>query len=116
MKPAIPLCRLDEIPDGDSARLDFPADSHGHGLCVVRQGDTVKAYLNRCPHTGAAMDWLPGRFLDADGEEIVCSLHGARFQVSDGLCVAGPCLGQHLTRVALDCEEGQLLFRGIEPD
>lgn len=109
----VTLCRLEELPEGGSARLDFPQDAYGHGLCVVRQGDALHAYLNRCPHTGAAMDWQDGQFLDLAGEEIVCSLHGARFRIEDGYCVAGPCQGQSLSPVALSCVEGEVRLEGL---
>lgn len=94
------LGRLDQIPEEGSARLPFAGDSHGHGLCVIRKAQTVVAYLNRCPHTSAPLDWVVGQFLDDMGH-IQCSLHGARFRISDGYCISGPCAGQSLTAVPL---------------
>lgn len=108
----LPLCRLDDLPPSGSQRVAFPGDSHAHGLCVVRQGEVLYAYLNRCPHQDMAMDWLPGRFLDAAGEHIVCSMHGARFRVRDGYCVSGPCEGQCLVSVRLETRAGIV---GVQP-
>ena len=102
------LCNLADIADPGSLRIAFPDDPHGHGLCVVRQNGVVRAYLNRCPHTQAPMDWLPGRFLTADEDLIQCSMHGARFRINDGYCVSGPCMGQSLEPVPVACENGQL--------
>lgn len=101
-----PLCRLDEIPDAGSRRVAFAGDAHGHGLCVLRRGEQVWAYLNRCPHQQMAMDWLPGRFLDESGQHIVCAMHGALFRVQDGLCIGGPCQGQHLSALTLSIRDG----------
>lgn len=107
------LCRLDELPAWGSRRLSFTGDDHAHGLCVVRQGDAIYGYLNRCPHQDTAMDWLPGEFLSRDGEHIICSMHGAHFRVEDGYCVAGPCKGQFLQAVDLAVEDGELILRGL---
>lgn len=92
------LCQLSDLPDPGSARFAFDGDSHGHGLCVVRRGEAVYGYLNRCPHTGGPLDWQPGVFLSLDRQFIQCSTHGARFRVADGFCVSGPCAGASLRR------------------
>lgn len=102
------LCNLADIADPGSLRATFPNDPYGHGLCLVRENNVVRAYLNRCPHTQAPMDWVPGRFLNADEDLIQCSLHGARFRLNDGYCVSGPCVGESLQAVHVVCERGQV--------
>lgn len=57
---------------------------------VLRFEGRVVGYLNRCAHVPAEMDWQPGQFLDADGREIVCSIHGATYDPRDGRCTGGP--------------------------
>jgi nitrite reductase/ring-hydroxylating ferredoxin subunit len=69
---------------------------------VVRSGDHIAAFVNRCPHTGVNLNWLPDQFLDLDAKYIQCSLHGALFRVEDGLCVWGPCVAQSLQRLPLE--------------
>ena len=66
---------------------------------AIRQGDTVFAYVNSCPHVGTPLDMWPGRFLTRDGEYILCATHGALFRIEDGHCVAGPCVGRGLTPI-----------------
>ncbi|MGH8528513.1 MAG: Rieske (2Fe-2S) protein [Nevskiales bacterium] len=102
------LCRLEDLPDPGSARFAFAGDSHGHGLCVLRRGDQVFGYLNRCPHTGGPLDWVPGQFLSADQGLIQCSTHGAQFRIEDGYCVAGPCAGASLTPVPIRVRSGRV--------
>jgi nitrite reductase/ring-hydroxylating ferredoxin subunit len=70
----------------------------------------MRAYVNRCPHAGHALDLLPGRFLTADGGLIVCASHGALFEKATGYCVAGPCAGRSLTPVALEVRSGYVLL------
>ena len=63
---------------------------------IVRREDGVFGFINQCPHTAVNLDWQPDQFLDMDGLYIQCSVHGALFQIEDGVCVRGPCPGQQL--------------------
>lgn len=77
---------------------------------VVRKGDTVRAYRNSCPHTGAPLEWMPDQFLNLDGNLIQCALHGALFQIHDGRCIAGPCAGQWLQSLQVEIQDGQVVL------
>jgi nitrite reductase/ring-hydroxylating ferredoxin subunit len=101
------LCRIEEIPDGGS--MGFPAAPGGFtGLMAIRQGDKVRVYVNACPHIGTPLDWVPGRFLTADGTRIICATHGAEFAIESGLCVQGPCRGDSLEAVVVELREGTI--------
>jgi nitrite reductase/ring-hydroxylating ferredoxin subunit len=101
------LCRLDEIEDGEAK--GFPAPPGAFiGLLAVRQGGTVRVYLNSCPHIGVPLDWAPDEFLDATGTHIQCATHGAQFRIADGLCVKGPCMGESLEPVPSVVRDGKL--------
>ncbi|HYZ34770.1 MAG TPA: Rieske (2Fe-2S) protein [Crenalkalicoccus sp.] len=99
------LCRLEDIPDG--AARGFPG-AHGAftGLFAVRRGTRVHVYVNACPHIGLPLEPMPDRFLDARRQLILCSAHGARFRIEDGMCVSGPCLGAALEAVPARVEDG----------
>jgi nitrite reductase/ring-hydroxylating ferredoxin subunit len=103
--PARALCRVDAIPDGGSAGF-APAEGGFTGLFAVRRAGQVYVYVNCCPHIGTPLDWMPGRFLTADGERIVCATHGAEFAIEDGRCLSGPCLGERLESVIIRIENG----------
>jgi nitrite reductase/ring-hydroxylating ferredoxin subunit len=70
-------------------------------LIVLRTALGVRAFENRCPHRGTSLDWAPGRFLSPDGAFLQCATHDALFRFDDGLCVAGPCVGDMLTPCAV---------------
>lgn len=72
----------------------------------MRQGDAVHVYVNSCPHIGTPLDWMPDRFLSADGSHIICATHGAEFRISDGECVYGPCMGDRLEAVMIQINDG----------
>jgi nitrite reductase/ring-hydroxylating ferredoxin subunit len=100
------LCTLGEIPDGDTKgfRLgegDWPL----RGL-LVREGEAVHGFVNRCPHAGHQLSFRPDKFLTPDRRLILCQSHGAMFDKSTGHCVAGPCVGESLTPVAVEVVAG----------
>jgi len=60
-------------------------DARGWSVVVVQIDDEVHALENRCSHATAALD--SGVL---QGCELICPLHGARFDVRDGSCVGPP--------------------------
>lgn len=95
------LCQLDELPDGQSRGFD-PTGSGRDTLFIVRQGEQLHAWRNACPHVdGAPMAWRKDAYLNGARNRIVCYAHGAQFDIVSGQCLLGPCLGQHLTPVAV---------------
>lgn len=94
---SVRLCHLDDLPDGDSRGFD-PFRVGQDMLLVVRQGRELYAWLNSCPHiVGTPMAWRKNAFLNSARDRIVCSAHGALFDIVSGRCDLGPCLGQSLT-------------------
>lgn len=108
------LCRLDEIEDPGSRGFEDVADEAP--LFVVRRGDEVFAYRNVCPHYGAPLDWKPDAFLTRDRRLILCSMHGALFDIASGACVEGPCPGQALTAVPVAVRGGKVYLAGPPPE
>ncbi len=102
-----PLAQLSEIEDGAAKGID--SEDGRAGLILLRHGQTVRAFVNACPHQGTPLEIMPDRFLDATGRFLVCATHGARFRIEDGTCVAGPCLGASLVSVPIRVEGGQVL-------
>ncbi|MGQ0665346.1 MAG: Rieske (2Fe-2S) protein [Pseudomonadota bacterium] len=104
------LCRLDDLPDpgGKGFTLDRPG---GRDIFIVRRGGRVFGYVNSCPHVGTTLDWQPDTFLSSDQRFIQCSTHGAQFEIATGHCVAGPCKGDRLERVALALERGAVVVK-----
>ena len=91
------LCRLDELSDGHARGFD-PAGIGRDTVFIVRRGGAVVAYQDACPHHGTTpMAWRKDAYLNAARDRIVCSAHGAEFDIATGACTLGPCLGQSLT-------------------
>ncbi len=98
-----PLCRLDDIPDGGATAVDATLADGEESVILLRRGEQVHAYLNICPHTARRLDYAPGKFL-LKNDTLICAVHGATFNQGDGLCIAGPCRGEHLREVSVRVE------------
>tara|TARA_B110000438_G_scaffold295964_1_gene339888 strand:+ start:297 stop:665 length:369 start_codon:yes stop_codon:yes gene_type:complete len=97
-----PGCREFRIGDGDWPFKGF----------VVRRGEEVFAYQNFCVHVGHPLNWQPDCFLTQDGKKIVCSSHGAIYEIDTGICVAGPCPGRKLRAVGVEVVDGNVIVTG----
>jgi 3-phenylpropionate/trans-cinnamate dioxygenase ferredoxin subunit len=78
MSPAtVRVGRLDELPDGESTRLDVD----GRTLAVVRLGEQVYVIGDRCSHADVS---LSEGEVDAAACTIECPKHGSEFDLRTG--------------------------------
>ncbi len=98
---------LQQLPCPGSYEIES-RDPAKPGAFIVHHPQGISAFLNRCPHTGAPLNWQPDQFLDFEQKHILCSLHGALFRSQDGFCIAGPCQGQSLEPVPIRIEQNQI--------
>ena len=77
-----------------------------HGF-AVRRGDTVHGYVDRCPHMGLPLAQVLDDYVTAG--RIVCSWHGAVFDIESGACLGGPCVGGALSPWPLQVRDGTIL-------
>ena len=92
-------CEVAELPPGRTATFHLSCGGRAVGGFAINHEGRVYAYVNRCPHVGTPLDMWPNEFLAEDGRTIVCATHGALFDPEGGLCTAGPCAGDRLTRL-----------------
>jgi len=106
------ICALDELENPGARGFVIPDDWPVHAF-VVRKGDRVYAYVNVCPHTGRSLHWKPDAFLTKDRNLIMCSAHGAIFEIETGICVAGPCPGARLHALPVRVSGGLVDVAGV---
>ena len=99
------LIELAGWPPEGLSETEVVLDGELQSLVLLRQGESLKAWLNICPHAGRRLDWAPGKFL-VDKGKLVCAAHGASFELQQGECVAGPCRGASLTAVRVAVAAG----------
>jgi nitrite reductase/ring-hydroxylating ferredoxin subunit len=108
------LIALSQIAPGGFAEVEAKVDGDAESLILYRDGDTVRAWFNICPHAGRRLDWAPGRFLLSKEGLLVCAAHGASFELARGECVAGPCRGALLRAVGVEVREGVVVLASGE--
>ncbi|HMT92884.1 Rieske (2Fe-2S) protein [uncultured Thiothrix sp.] len=74
------------------------------GFVVLHAGQ-IYAYANTCPHQHVSLNWSPHTFFEPNHEFIQCSMHGAWFEPSTGLCIRGPCVRQFLESFPVRIED-----------
>lgn len=105
------LCASHELSErGDAQVFDVLWRGEPARAFALRFDGRVVAYLNRCLHVPAEMDWQPGRFLDSDKRFILCATHGAVYEPSNGQCVGGPCGRGRLTAIQVEEREAQVYW------
>ena len=108
---AQPLCASAELAEAGTARVfDVLLWGRPARAFALRFEGRVVAYMNRCAHVPTEMDWRPGEFLDERREFIVCAMHGAVYEPTNGRCIAGPCAGARLMPVAVEERDGQVTW------
>lgn len=90
------LCALADLPDPGAKGFQFREDEHLFYGFIVRAAGVVCGWIDQCPHAGLPLAFTPDRYLTQSGDHILCGSHGALFRL-DGICVAGPCAGKHLS-------------------
>jgi nitrite reductase/ring-hydroxylating ferredoxin subunit len=100
------LCQLDDIELGKARSFVLRMRSGWFHGFIVRQADAVQGYVDRCPHAGVPLAQQLDDYLTPDGSLIACGWHGALFNIEDGLCVGGPCVGQKLAPWPVRVEDG----------
>jgi nitrite reductase/ring-hydroxylating ferredoxin subunit len=76
-KPAPPLIRAEEIQEGAAKLVRVKSEE----IAVFKHQGQLCAIENTCPHEGGQL--AKGRI---EGDEVVCPLHGYKFNVKTGVC------------------------------
>ena len=89
--PGSPLGRLHDLIDGQAHRTPGP-----FSVILLREGDSVTAYVNRCAHFGVPLAAEGFPLLQQPRQRITCNVHYAHYRWSDGHCLSGDCNGEGL--------------------
>ena len=102
------LVRLDDLPAHGGKELVFRDGTMVLRLLLQRTDNGVVVFENRCPHAGTPLNMFDDKFLDISGKRLLCRTHGALFDMTSGLCVRGPCKGDHLRSVQVEMKDGAI--------
>ena len=91
------IASVDQLSEGQS--LGISIDGRHDQLFITLHESQIRVWLNDCPHHHRPLEFRKDQFLSTDGTHIVCYAHSAHFDKLEGLCFAGPCKGQYLTKI-----------------
>jgi nitrite reductase/ring-hydroxylating ferredoxin subunit len=104
------LCALDDIPDGGGHVVAVGPAGNEFRLILLRSGDQVIAWHNRCPHFGQPLALKDEWLILKPHTTLSCNVHYARFRWQDGVCEFGDCEGESLTGLPIAVRDGQVRF------
>jgi nitrite reductase/ring-hydroxylating ferredoxin subunit len=99
-----------DLTDGEAHVVAYGGGLLPKEILVVRDGDDVRAYLNRCAHQALPLNI--GRRVRTANRLLLCDHHHAAFRFGDGVCVEGVCPGTSLTPVPIAVRDGRVLAAG----
>jgi nitrite reductase/ring-hydroxylating ferredoxin subunit len=73
-------------------------------ILLLRSGQTVTAYANRCAHFGVPLAAKQEHMQFVPHVSLSCNVHYARYRWSDGVCDRGDCEGDALSAIPLDID------------
>ncbi len=103
------ICHLNDIEDGQARAFPHP-QRESNSIFIVRCADQAWGYLNMCPHMGVEMEFQKDKFMSFDNTHIQCSMHGALFDITTGVCNWGPCCGQSLVKINIKITNNHVYF------
>jgi nitrite reductase/ring-hydroxylating ferredoxin subunit len=105
--PGTVLCAAADLADGEARVVAYGGGMLPKEILVVRDGDDVRAYLNRCAHQALPLNL--GRRVRTANRLLLCDHHHAAFRFADGACVEGVCPGTSLIPVPIVVRDGRVL-------
>lgn len=102
--PGTVICAESEI-QGVRA-LSVTTEKGSFPLLVLRAGAKFRAYVNACPHQYLPLNYRGDQLLSADGSKLMCTAHGAQFDIHSGEALLGADCG--LDAVPIEVSHGQI--------
>jgi nitrite reductase/ring-hydroxylating ferredoxin subunit len=104
------VAMLDEIADGSVQLYRFGSEDKPFRLLLMRSGQGLVAYVNRCAHFGVPLAETMRHLIFTPHQTLSCNVHYARYRWGDGACVSGECAGEGLIPVSLSVSDGKVLI------
>ncbi|MDX1348358.1 MAG: PfkB family carbohydrate kinase [Thiomicrorhabdus chilensis] len=94
VEPSSPIANLSQL--GTTKTLVVEDKSSGKSVVLIKYENTVKAYLNNCPHQNVPLNEAYKIDVNPFEKTMKCSVHDAFFRIEDGICIEGPCWDEQL--------------------
>ena len=81
----IDVIAFSDLKDNECREFRYGEGDWPYRGFITNHKKDIFAYQNRCPHAGHQLNWQPNDFLTPEKNNIVCSSHGAIFDILSGL-------------------------------
>ncbi len=102
------IVHLKDIPEHGGKDVLYKDGAFQVNIFVQRKAEDIYVYENRCPHAGTPLNMFGDKFLNMNKNALICRTHGALFDITTGLCTAGPCRGKYLRPVDFEVRDDGL--------
>lgn len=114
--PGTALVPMRALVDGQATLHTLDGSTPPFRLLLLRSGDQVRAYVNRCAHFGVPLAERQDLLIFQAHQSLSCNVHYARYHWEDGRCLSGECEGESLLPVPLQIgADGQLQIGAVAP-
>jgi naringenin degradation protein FdeD len=104
------LCALEDVDTPGAKGFTFGEGLERFDMFVVRTDAGCQAYVNACPHAFTPLETFTDKFLTRAKDQILCTTHGALFNLDDGFCTSGPCAGKSLVTIPIEIVDDQIVI------
>jgi nitrite reductase/ring-hydroxylating ferredoxin subunit len=103
--PGTVLATFADLVDGQARMVNVAATTATSDpkaifkLLLLRSGETVQAFANRCPHFGVPLAAQQSQLIHTPHVSLTCNVHYSHFRWTDGMCTDGECVGEALLAI-----------------
>ena len=105
------VCDIKEIMENECINIKIAKGKKQKSIFAVKKNGGFFVYLNSCPHIGTPLNLIPNKFLSHNDNHIICSTHGALFEIETGFCIAGPCINKSLIKIPAAIKNNALFIK-----
>jgi len=108
-QPGTWLGKMSDLADGQATMATIEAQppslaGQGFKVLLLRSGESVFAYVNRCAHFGVPLAAKQEHLIFVPHRSITCNAHYFRYRWSDGVCESSECTGEKLLAIPVDLD------------
>lgn len=101
------LCAVADLIPGEGKTFRYRVEFDLFTGAIFHHAGQVFGYVDSCPHAGWPLGVRDDHYLTVDRRHILCAGHAALFDF-EGLCIAGPCEGEHLVDWPIEIRDGEV--------
>ncbi|EHA16432.1 Rieske 2Fe-2S domain-containing protein [Halomonas sp. HAL1] len=81
------VCPSNVIQEGNAHCMEVISNGGTFPIVATRINGTIYCYVNACPHQYLPLNYRSNVIISSDGHHLLCSAHGAAFDIKTGNCL-----------------------------